>query len=436
MNTNTYTEEEFKKLLKGLFAEKKRVKELQKQLENRDVQKKFESKLTDIHQASLTQEIEIETYKNQLEKVKPALKKLVEDLRQAREEIDKLHAENLEAKALICTLEEEKGLLAQSTNEFKTTQQEWSRLQVILENERQEKKALEEEKNQLKKVLASKQDDLQEAGRIEAERTRLVERLADCLSQMQRQTEIIKELQDELSQGRRQFDMADKERQIYFEQSQEAKQAFCQLQEKWEKTDARAQELEKVQLELALLKKELQMSDLVSVRQEAQIALAEKEAVLEKMYEQMREQSIRYAALMEDHEKRQGSLAKMEKEFSSLQTTLQNAKLLCEEREAEIRKAQQHLAKKVKEATILRDLSERQKMEIQDLQNERDLLKSEIETMQSHLYLQKHQEDQLKAQMNDLQKMRKQYEQMSMTFSNLKNLIGNTLPEGGGPTHV
>lgn len=97
--SNTYTDEDFKKILKNLFTEKKRVKELERQLEEKGLQKRFRAKLSDIHKLSMTEEyaklkeayhrkeLECDHCKNQLERVRPALKKLLTELKSARREI-------------------------------------------------------------------------------------------------------------------------------------------------------------------------------------------------------------------------------------------------------------------------------------------------------------------------------------------------------------
>lgn len=172
MNTNTQKEEAFKQLLKTLFAEKKR---------DRAPHKKWVAKEKLESDASVSQNIEIESYKNQLAKAKDALTKLVDDLKKVKEEIGILHAENKKAKALIGQLEQEK-------NQAEETQKEKARLEEILAVERVEKKLL-------KNTLKAKEQEWQEIERIKGERMQLVERLATCLSQMQKQGEIIKELQ-------------------------------------------------------------------------------------------------------------------------------------------------------------------------------------------------------------------------------------------------
>ncbi|NGX61666.1 MAG: Chromosome partition protein Smc [Chlamydiae bacterium] len=145
LESSTYTEEEFKKILKTLFAEKKRVKELQKQLQQKGVQKKFQTHLSDIQKLSYPDEIahlntsflekekEVKTLRKQLEKVRPALRKLIDDLKEAREYIHDLESGKEAAKSQtweeslaeyaatqkeqIETLEELKGLVRETNSQ-------------------------------------------------------------------------------------------------------------------------------------------------------------------------------------------------------------------------------------------------------------------------------------------------------------------------------
>lgn len=61
------------------------------------------------------------------------------------------------------------------------------------------------------------------------------------------------------------------------------------------------------------------------------------------------------------------NITSLEEELETVRHQMHNGELQLEERDAEIRKAQQHLAKKMKESTILHDLVERQKVEIAEL---------------------------------------------------------------------
>lgn len=451
MGSNTYTEEEFKKVLKTVFTEKKRVKELQKKLEERGVQKKFGAKLSQMHNQSLSEEmaklqerhaekeLECQQLSEKLDKVRPALKRLVEDLKQAREEVE--------------ILKTPQG------NAF-----------------------VQEVEAQLAKVEAREK---QESARFEAERSKLVERLAEELSQIQRQTEVIKELREQVSH-------------------------YTNLQHKFEEEAAQKHQIEQrlwqVEEQLGEAHKQLQASDVGSVRAEYEQkfkeeqerhealvahlnqeilaaraerdkakgeysdlteqfheALDEKERGLEKSYAKMRELSSRHAEMVEELEKlsqdveaRKEKYVRLEKELAVVQNCEQAAKLKCQEHDAEMRQAQAHLAKKVKEATILRDMAERQKEQLAELQGTVNTQKNELERLTSSLNLQQQHEQKMaemakernqaaealakewqdkflalqqqtqeeRTELAALQKIRDEYDQMALTVANLKNILG------------
>lgn len=82
-----HTEEEFKKLLKSLFTEKKRVKELKRRLEESTIHKSFQGKKKEREKSDSSEllsklEKENAVMRAQLEKVKPALRKMAEKYRE------------------------------------------------------------------------------------------------------------------------------------------------------------------------------------------------------------------------------------------------------------------------------------------------------------------------------------------------------------------
>ncbi|MFC2049352.1 hypothetical protein ACFLR2_01610 [Chlamydiota bacterium] len=478
MASNTYTEEEFKKVLKNLFAEKKRVKDLEKRLEEKGLQKRFQAKLTDIHKLSLSEEYaklkaallekeqECSELKGQVDKVRPALKKLMTDLKNAAFEIETLKSErhsheNEELKkavASIASLQEHNQALEQA---LAKKEEEGAKLSeaheriVLLQAENQH--AFDDQIRLLKGELDAAQGALEEvrahgqkeAERFEAERGHLVERLAETLGQMQRQSEMLTEQREEIALLRKQAE------------------------------EEELQKVEMVELRAALeaAEKQLQESDFVALRreyeakmQEALVSFSHKEVAheesLEHCYVKMREMAKRHAEIVEereilykkveDHNK---FLAKFEKEQGVLQTSLKSVKLQCEEGEAELRQAQQHLAKKVKETTLLQDLAESQKLQLLELHALIEKQKSELERLQNSIHLQRVQDEKMlevekeraralenqikewenkylalqkdweekKGQLHELQQLRKTYEQMASTFSNLKTILGHNL---------
>ncbi|MCC5832411.1 MAG: hypothetical protein JJU12_05140 [Chlamydiales bacterium] len=404
MESNTYTEEEFKKVLKTLFAEKKRVKDLEKQLGEKGLKKKFETKLADIHKISVRKEYEelksayaskegdYRNLRSKFERVGPLLKRLVEELKAARAEIETLKKEkerySLETAAFEKEwegllyekqkleqdkerLEEEKARLLEEEGEALESREQLLGLEEELSAQKQlcaslesekikigttldgMKNALEEKERELERVRANEQ---REAKRFETERSRLVERLAEELSRVQRQAEITKDLREE-NEG---------------------------------------------------LKRKLEENDLGTVREELRQRLEEKEKVLERAYLKMRELASRSAEMVER----------------------------CERGNAEIRKAQQHLAKKVKEATLLGDLAERQKRQIAELQAALDQRENELECLQNSLNQfrslssERTQEaEALSKEWHQLKKMRENYDQMVSTLSSLKSILGKSEKE-------
>lgn len=566
MTSNTYTEEEFKKVLKNLFAEKKRVKDLEKQLEEKGLQKRFQAKLTDIHKLSLSEEYaklkaalqEKETecgeLKLQMDRVRPALKKLMVDLKSATFEIETLKAqqhpeETEELKkamqaargALESTqerndiLEKELANLMKEREALKGAQRQIGQLHEELDGLRKKESAYEDDRSafneqirNLSQELADSREALAQTQaheqkgveRFEAERGRLVERLAETLGQMQRQAEMLTEHREEIAILRKQMEGIDQQKKLaeqellhmkteqsktIAEADQTGRMAEYQLKAMREEKEIFLTKISQVEEEMALLQGkleeqckmdqlqkeeivqlrtalesaqvQLQESDFVALRaeyevkvQEALMTFSQKEVAheesLERSYVKMREMTQRHAEIVEeremlykkveDHNK---FLAKFEKEQGFLQTSLKNVKLQCEEAEAELRKAQQHLAKKVKESTILRDLADSQKIQIMELQAGIEKQTTEIERLQNSVNLQRAHDEKLqemmkeraqaaenqtkewenkylalqqdleekKGQLIELQKLRKTYEQMASTFSSLKTILGNNL---------
>lgn len=84
----SYTEEEFKTLLKNLFIEKKRVRELKKQLSEADLgQGSLKSSYEQLKSAYEDKEKEVSTLQAHLEQIRPMAKRLAEELKKMRQEL-------------------------------------------------------------------------------------------------------------------------------------------------------------------------------------------------------------------------------------------------------------------------------------------------------------------------------------------------------------
>lgn len=259
-------EEEFKNLLKNFFSENERVKELKKKLDERGFQKKIHTKLLELRKHTLASKYEtlkdayLEMERQYSEgqekwnKIRPALKKLVEELKSARVEIDSL--KNLTSAP------------SQITLEVKLLEKEKQILILTKENEG------------LKEKLTYLQQHLQ---RIEA-------KFLEKDHQMQQQHTL---LMDKLNQAQNNYEQL----------------------------------------------------------------LVEKEQLLERAYFRMREMSSK------------SSLAIEKLAFFS-QPKLRHSQK--PELDKDLRKAHLHLAKKVKETIILRDIVKKQKEQLAKLQKQQE----------------------------------------------------------------
>ena len=475
MGSNTYTEEEFKKVLKNLFSEKKRVKDLEKQLEEKGLQKRFQAKLTDLHRHSLAddytklkaacleKEAENDELKGQITKVRPALKKLMIDLKSATSEIEILKSQHTtgeneqlkkalgEANLAVEALQQSNQTLLLKLSEIekeaemlKGAQSQTLKLEKECESLREassiyagvyadNQQAHEEQIGALERDLYTAQEALKHSRTQEAmhtqhfelERGRLVERLAETVAQMQRQTEMLTQQREEIAVLHHQI------------KEQETWQAeIAQLRTKLESTQRQLQESDFVSLRAEY---ESQMQE--ALRNFSQKESAHEES-LERCYVKMREMAQRHAEMVEEREMlfKKGEdhnkfLAKFEKEQGVLQASLKNIKLQYEEMEGELVQAGQLLAKKVKETTLLGDLVESQKNQIMELQalNEKlvhsgaQATENLTKEWQSKYLAQQVEMEEQKGQLIELQKLRTTYEQMASTFSNLKTILGTAL---------
>ncbi len=475
MGSNTYTEDELKKVLKNLFSEKKRVRDLEKQLEEKGLQKRFQAKLADVHKHSLAdeytrlkavyleKEVENDDLKSQIARVRPTLKKLMIELKSTTSEIEILKSQQCtgeneelkqaleEANHAVESLQESNQALLLKLSEHEKEvevlnsvqchthklEEECEGLREASRIDADNQQALEKQIRALDQDLCTARDALTQAQEkaqahetthmqhFELERGRLVERLAETVAQMQKQAEMLTQQREEIALLHNQI------------KGQEELQA----------------EIVQLRAELESAQIQLQESDFVALRaeyesqmQEALRSFSQKEMVheesLERCYVKMREMAQRHAEMVEEREMlyKKGEdhnkfLAKFEKEQNVLQISLKNIKGQYEEMETELIQSGQLLAKKVKETTLLGDLAESQQNQIMELQalNEK-LVNSSAQVTENLtkewqskcLTLQTELEEQ-KGQLIELQNLRKTYEQMASTFSNLKTILGNTL---------
>lgn len=167
----TYSEEEFRQVLKNLFSEKSDVSHLK--------------------DAYHEKEQEAHTFKNQIERIRPALKKLLSELQAVKDTLALTQQKNalLEEK-----LSQAEKHLASLESEKQEVLSLLSQKNTLLETERT---GFEQTLAEFKTALEEKQRDHLKVKALEEERGGLVVRLADTLSQLHNQTELITTLKKE-----------------------------------------------------------------------------------------------------------------------------------------------------------------------------------------------------------------------------------------------
>ncbi|MCH9609693.1 MAG: Chromosome partition protein Smc [Chlamydiales bacterium] len=354
MRQQTYTEEEFKHLLKNLFVEKKRVRQLQK---------KFQSKLSGVHDTTSSREYT-----------------------KVKKECEILRRELLKVRSVIEQLKEERRLLKERPQGV--AQEDFDNLQ---------------------------DQGRKEVGRLESEKSKLVEKLAESISQNQRQAEIVKDLHDEINKLREKNGELKEELDVARASLEEKEELFDQIKE----LEA-AKEVLSARLEEA--EKQLAKSDVITLHQEVatlQKALSNAEENSKQLTEDCADALEDKLQLKQQLKEKNEEHGEWEQEKIKLQSSLQNLRLQYEEQAQEVRKAQQHLAKKVKEATLLDDQVEKNKMQTVELEQSMQQYRREFERLQAELVEQKE-------EVSKLQKVKKQYEDVSSTLTDLKSFLGKS----------
>ena len=475
-----YTEEDLKKLLKQLVFEKKRAQALEQKLQESDpsLPQKFHSKLLQKRDGALVAECEqlrlqlvdkedaIVNLHKQLNKAKPALKQLLEQLQ--------------EAQARIKEYENQPVAQPQAWEEHQ------KQLHAALAEVTQAKKDKDEGVHALHQELDKMREGHQrEVQRFENERARLVEKMADSLSQHQRQHEIVKDLHEEINrlrQSNQDLKQHLEKGQVNLEGLMEHKRNDADHIRELEKSNEGEREARVLlQQRLTVLEEQLASSDVAAIHRDYAVTLqtqreelsvhmqrmeAERDAAMQRLttleksheetveasYAQLQELNRKIASMtaeslkVEDECKRlQEQLVHWQKEASTSQAACREAEQIGVERLQEIRQAQQHLAKKVKEATLLRDMTEEQKIKLAQYDEEHTRTLADMQQLKQGHQLQKMHEEKLqmlveewqdkfreqtqelqssKYELGQLQKVKKQYDELSTAVIDIKNTLG------------
>ena len=229
----------------------------------------------------------------------------------------------------------------------------------------------------------------------------------------------------------------------------------CQeLQKKESYLGELAREKEYIQEKYEQLKEEwkeltAQLEDAVEVRKRAEQQVSQLE-IYAKEQETHLQEHIQHMHLLE-------------REKQSVETEREQLRNYLEECEARLKVAQQHLAKKVKEATLLSERVEEQQVSLADFVQTIELQKTQTGQLQADLDLYQKQEKRLQEQLHDalkatesqvakweekyfrmydnwqesetrireLKKLEEKHHQMQSLLSNLGSFMGNSLNSGG-----
>lgn len=541
MASQSCTEEEFKKILKPLLDEKKKVIELQEKLKANHGEKNTKKKfgISAENEKGILKDQEIQSLKDNLAKVKPTIQKLVDELKKTNDELRDIKTTNSEKEKDFqrilqekeCQIDELKFYLEKNkSQEAPISSDELIELQNKIQAEEERSYKLEKEnENLIEKIETLENQQYQKdekaqllSKQLDTERAKLVEKLAETLSQFQKQNELLQEYREEAVILKKEAEMLNEQKRRIEGEVEELKEELDILKKEF--FHQRESSLEK-EKSIDILKKALheteskllnhqgpfQETEIAKVRIEYEEMLTkQKETYQEELKLKISEQAKEYQesfqqekhdleekfsfeilqkekahdmllksfeeknreitdtlaqaqqnidALKSELKQNEESIKQNLCEIENLKIDVQNKSLQNEEKEGEIKKAQQHLAKKIKESTLLRDVLERQKMQITQLHNTISNYKKEIEQMQNSLNIQRMHEEKLQAmayertqsaenlmkewqekymslyqevqnakiELVEFQRMKKNYEQISFAFSSLRNVLQNAL---------
>lgn len=345
-----HTEEEFKTLLKNLFAEKYKVQELQKKLTENEEQE----------ESVKAESSEVSELKERIEKIKPALQQLISELKTAKEKIDLLQKEKEEI------VEEKK-------------RQE--KLLLILEDERKNHQDWQEEKERVEKEFEGKKG-------LEEEKQKLIERLSETLTHLQKQHDINKDLKEEVVSLHRELKQAQSEKKKLEEAQEITDQNNPAFIENYEK---KIEEIEK-----------------------------EKEETLSKSYQELKKISLKNATLEEELKKAHLHIGKKIKETALLRNSYEKQKTKIAELHTHLQTKSCEIETLEKSLSYLRSHEEKVDR----------LTKEKIEAMEFSLkewqekYHDVHKVMQtLKEENAELMKMKVNYEKLLFMFSSFKEIL-------------
>lgn len=239
-----------------------------------------------------------------------------------------------------------------------------------------------------------------------------------------------------------------------------ATQLLIQSQQENREAQQRISELDQAHANIAGLQDNYeQLKDEVSLLKERLEENCEARLQAEKQLEALQEMTKSQQVLLLEQEQQ---LIELKQEREHLQQDIERLHQIMEEGEARIKMAQQHLAKKVKEAALLNEKVEEQQADLMEHQQIIESTKAQIQHLQSSIDTYQKQEKRLQDQLNEslrttesqiakweekyfhmcdkwqeseikireLKKFEEKHLQMQSLLANLGNFMGSTPPSG------
>lgn len=408
MSHTTHTNEEFSQVLTALLQERKKVQDLEEQLltlqESREseeggeaksmflmLKKKYAQALHALNDKEKRLH-DLEKIQTQYDALKNSHTQIAKKAEIAEEESQSLRQQHHTLVAHLREAQENAARIQIELDQTEERLQGSDHMRDMLEKENQELKSLRDEYEFLK---------------VQAEASQLkADELAEKLSGSHEQGATIESLREErdklaeaLTENLKRAEQLDQVVIFLRERNQEAQAEINQLKEAQTSNSD----------EITSLRQELKSSREEAAVDKEQKQTAENELKnLQVQCDSLKAQAVAIqaqldAALLKQQESEQWKLKHDQalKEKEQIGKELQELKNALEEREARIKIAQQHLAKKVKETNLLLDRVEEQKVKNGELQGHLDTARHKIAEMQHTLDLQVQQEKRIEENLLD-----------------------------------
>lgn len=414
----------------------------------------FNQNLVDLHK--------LQIFKNEIE---PEFKKTKELLQDAEEEIQALRDQHTELKTFILSHEEESKKTSEELAAIKLKE---TQLERVIQFLRKRSEEAHLETNQLASELATHQE--------------LIQNLNDELT---RSHNSARDLKEQLHQEKEEHKTSKEEVQALAQQLKELHTRYTELNEETDRLKSTKEALQTLQKEHAFVKQVMMKSvdeakealqKLEKKNEENQTEFEEKlkakdlyyQSEMDVLKEEIRSyetKALEVAKLYESKAEVETEKARLQLELAEAHKRLQESFVEKQDLDSRLKTAQQHLAKKVRDSSVITERMEEQKAKINEQQNQLYLLQVKIGELKNSLdmeaehqkrqtlkeaevlkskelqihrleekYFQLHEKwSQTEAELRELKKVEERFREMQALFSNLGSFL-NTTPIKPAPT--